>query len=179
LLVAASGAAPVQRLTGYREIADAMPYPADGALILVATGDFASEGAVITERLSRGRGHRDVILRASHDLAEIDGAKREARLLLTTPEQVRSYLLKMPVRFIILDSPPFTYSYQSLIDSAVTGDPKDFHLIGTFPVAVHPGDEFAKLRLYENPAGRDHHPNMIETRLGQYAGGRTLTYHWR
>jgi hypothetical protein len=146
---------------------------------VVGTGDFASEGAVITERLSRGPGHHDVILRASHDLADIDSAKRETRLLMTTPEEVRSYLLKMPARFVILDSPPFEYRFEALADSAVTGDPNDFHLIGSFPIAVRPGGKFAELRLYENPAGRDHHPDTIQTRLGQYAGGRTLTYYWR
>lgn len=179
VLVATSGAAPVRRLVGYHEVADAMPYPPDGALILVGTGDFSSEGAIITERLSRGREHKDVILRASHDLADLDSAKRETRVLMTTPEEVRSYLLKMPVRFIVLDSPPFTYSYQALIDAAVTGDPEDFHLIGKFPIGLLPGDQFAEVRLYENPAGRDHHPDIIQTRLGQYAGGRVLTYHWR
>ncbi len=179
LLLAASGAAPLQRLTGYSEVADAMPYPAEGALIVVGTGDFASEGAVITERLSRGRGHRDVILRASHDLADLDGAKHETRLLMTTPEQVRSYLLKMPARFVILDSPPFEYRFEALIDTAVTGDARDFHLLGTFPIAVRPGGRIQLLRLYENPAGRDHHPDTIQTRLGQYAGGRMLTYRWQ
>jgi hypothetical protein len=179
VLLAASGAAPVQRLAGYREVADAMPYPPDGALILVATGDFASEGAVITERLSRGQGHHDVILRASHDLAELDSAKRETGLLMNSPEEVRGYLLKMPVRFILLDTPPLAYRYQALIDEAVTGDPADFHLIGRFPMSLRPGDQFAEVRLYENPAGRDHHPDVIQTRLGQYAGGRMLTYHWR
>jgi len=178
ILVAASGVAKVQRLNGYREVADAMPYPPDGALILVATGDDYSEGAIITERLSRGRGHRDVILRASHDLAEIDADNHETPLIGTVDE-VRSYLLKMPVRFIILDSPPFDYSYQTLIESAVTGDPKDFHLLGTFPISLEPGGKIVEVRIYENPAGRDHHPDTIQTRLGPYAGRRLLTYRWR
>jgi len=178
ILVASSGPATLLRAVGYRQAAAAMPYPPDGALILIATGKDGGEGALITERLSHGRGHRDVILRGSHVLADIDSAKHETPFFHSA-EAVRSYLLSMPVRFVVLASPPFDYTYQSLIESAVTGDPQDFHLIATVPVEEQPDGPKSEVRIYENPAGREHHPVVVYTRLGSYAGGRQLEYHWR
>lgn len=178
ILLAASGAAALQRVVGYRQAAAVMPYPPDGALILIATGKDSCEGALITERLSHGRAHRDVILRGSHVLADIDAAKHETPFFYSA-DAVRSYLLSMPVRFVVLSSPPFDYSYQALMEAAVTGDPQDFHLIATVPIEEQPGGPASEVRIYENPAGREHHPDVVKTRLGSYAGGRLLEYHWR
>jgi hypothetical protein len=155
-----------------------MPYPPDGALILIATGKDSCEGSLITERLSAGRAHRDVILRGSHVLADIDGSNHETPFFRSADE-VRSYLLSMPVRFVVLSGLPFDYSYQSLIEAAVTGDPKDFHLIATVPIEAPTSGATGEVRIYENPAGREHHPEVVQTRLGSYAGGRVLQYHWR
>jgi hypothetical protein len=178
ILIASSGAATLPRVVGYRQAAAAMPYPPDGALILIASGDDSCEGALITERLSHGRAHRDVILRGSHVLADIDAEKHETPFFHSA-DAVRSYLLSMPVRFVVLHSPPFDYSYQSLIEGAVTGDPEDFHLIATVPIKQQPDGPASEVRIYENPAGREHHPDVVKSRLGSYAGGRLLEYHWR
>jgi len=177
LLLAEAGAAPLDRLAGYARAADAMPYPADGALILVAT-DQPGESALITERLSRGGAHRDVILRATHVLADIDNQHRET-LRIGSAEAVRSYLLGMPVRFVVLSSPPFRYSYQGLVEAAVTGDPKDFQMVATLPVTKRSGEVVDEVRIYENPAGREHHPEVVRTPLGSYAGGRVVEYRWQ
>ncbi len=177
LLLAEAGAAPLDRLVGYARAADAMPYPADGALILVAT-DQQGESGLITERLSRSTTKSDVILRATHVLADIDNQHRET-LRIASAEAVRSYLLAMPVRFVVLSRPPFRYSYQGLVEAAVTGDPKNFHLVATVPVLRRSGGAVDEIRIYENPAGWDHHPEAVRTPLGSYAGGRVLEYRWR
>jgi len=177
LLLAEAGAAPLDRLAGYARAADAIPYPADGALILVAT-DRDGEGPMITERLSRSATKRDVILRGTHVLADIDNQHRET-LRIATAKDVRSYLLGMPVRFVALSSPPFRYSYQALVEAAVTGDPKDFRLVATVPIVKRSGGTVDAIRIYENPAGREHRPEVVRTPLGSYAGGRVLEYWWK
>jgi 4-amino-4-deoxy-L-arabinose transferase-like glycosyltransferase len=177
LLLAEAGAAPLDRLVGYARAADAMPYPAEGALILVAT-DRDGEGPMITERLSRSATKRDVILRGTHVLADIDNQHRET-LRIASAEAVRSYLLGMPVRFVVLSSPPFRYSYQALVEAAVTGDPKDFQLVATVPIVHRSGGSADAVRIYENPAGRDRHPEVVRTPLGSYAGGRVVEYRWK
>jgi hypothetical protein len=182
LLLAAAGAAPLERAAGYAQAADSMPYPPDGALILVAT-DHSAEGPLIAERLSRAPAPRDVMLRGTHVLADIDNEHRET-LRVGSAEEIRTYLLAMPVRFVVLSSPPFRYSYQALIETAIAGDPKDFHLLATVPVSRLNGGHVAgpqpdQLRIYENPAGRDHHPEVVRTQLGSYAGGRIVEYIWR
>jgi hypothetical protein len=179
LLVASSWAAILPRAVGYREAAAAMPYPPDGALILISAGDDSCEADLIAERLSHGRSHRDVILRGSHVLADVNTNDDHETPFFHSAEEVRSYLLSLPVRFVVLCGPPFTFGYQSFVEAAVTGDPKDFHLVATVPVEEFPGVPAGKVRIYENPAGRDHHPDAVRTRLGSYAGGRVLEYQWR
>jgi hypothetical protein len=179
LLVASSWVAILPHAVGYREAAAAMPYPPDGALILISAGDDSCEADLIAERLSHGRAHRDVILRGSHVLADVDTNDDHETQFFHSAEEVRSYLLSMPVRFVVLCGPPFTFGYQSLMEAAVTGDPKDFHLMATVPVEEVPGVPAGRVRIYENPAGRDRHPDVVRTRLGSYAGGRELEYRWR
>jgi hypothetical protein len=178
MVVANAGAIPAQRIDGYRQAADAMAYPSDGVLILVATDDWNGEPEIITERLSHDRTHKDVILRGSHVLAEVDSAGDD-RPLFQSAEAMRTYLLQMPVRFVILGSPPYAFSYQTLIESAVTGDPGDFHLIAKVPIVEQPNGQIGELRIYENPAGRDHHPSIVRTPLGYDAGRRVLEYRWK
>jgi hypothetical protein len=168
------------RVDGFREVANAMPYPPDGALILVAANDQRGEEEVIAERLSRGRAHRDVILRGSHELATMNVDSGIDQPIFQTPDAVRAYLLQMPVRFVVLGSPPYQYPFQPLIEAAVTGDPQDFQLIARVPLLVQPSHLNAgELRVYENPAGRYRRPAVIQIRLGSFAGGRILEYRWK
>lgn len=172
-------ASSLSRLDGFREAANAMPYPPDGALILVASNDWSGEEEVIAERLSHDPSHRDVILRGTHVLADVDADRKDVPLF-TSPEAVRAYLLEMPVQFVVLGSPPYDFAFLPLIEKAVTDDPQDFHLIAQVPLVAEPGGHVTgNLRIFENPAGRDHHPSVVRTRLGSYAGRRILEYHWK
>jgi hypothetical protein len=180
IVVANSIAGGIYRIDGFREAANAMPYPPDGALILVATNYWRGEEEIIAERLSHDVAHRDVILRGSHVLAIMDTNEKTDQPLFHSAEAVRAYLLQMPVRFVVLNSPPYDYSFQTLIDSAVTGDPQAFRQIATIPIVIQPGNKtVGQLRIFENPAGRDRHPSVVQTRLGSIAGGRILEYHWK
>ena len=184
MIVANAGAIPLQRFDGYRRAADVMPYPSDGALILVATDDKRDEGALVTERLAHDRFHKDVILRGTHVLASVDSAGND-RPRFQSPDAIRNYLLQMPVRFVVLSSPPYDFSYQGMVESAVLGDPGDFRLLATVPIQEQSGGQkqptgqIGELRIYENPEGRDHRPSVVRTPLGFDAGRRVLEYRWR
>jgi Dolichyl-phosphate-mannose-protein mannosyltransferase len=178
VVVASASAIPLQRLDGYREAANAMDYPRDGALILVATNNSPGEAEIITERLSHNRAHKDVILRGSHVLTEIDSMGHD-KPLLQSSKALRTYLLQMPVRYIVLSDPPYDFSFQALAESAVAGDPSDFHLIARVPIFEQPKGQIGGLRIYENPAGRDRHPSIVRTPLGYDAGRRILEYRWK
>jgi hypothetical protein len=172
-------ASPVYRIDGFQQAADNMPYPPDGALILVATAPWHGDLEIVAERLSHGAAHRDVILRDDHIVGNVSPAGGDLSPL-QSPEAMRRYLLTMPVRFIVLDSPPHSAAYLNLLESAVSGAPRDFHLIATVPIIVHPTDKrFGELRIFENPAGRDRHPSVVRTRIGSWGGGGILEYHWK
>jgi hypothetical protein len=172
-------ASPVYRIDGFRQAADDMPYPPDGALILVATAPWHGDLEIIAERLSHSAAHRDVILRDDHIVGNTSPAG-DVLSPLQSAEAMRLYLLTMPVRFIVLDSPPHATAYINLIESAVSGDPRDFHLIATVPVIVRPTEKrFGELRIFENPAGRDRRPSLVRTRIGAWGGGGVLEYHWK
>lgn len=176
IVILDAGPIPRERSVGYREAADAMAYPPGGALILIATD--TGEQQVLTERLSHNRAHTDVILRGTHVLGRVDVLGHD-QPLFSSPEAVRSFLLEMPVRYIVLNNPPFEFSYQELVQAAVTGDPQDFHLISSVPVLDTRDQRSAELLIYENPAGRDHHPTVVRTPLGYDAGRRMLEYRWK
>jgi hypothetical protein len=80
----------------------------------------------------------------------------------------------------VLSSPPLDFSFQRLVDEAVANDPADFHLIATVPLTVRSsGKPGGALRIYENPAGRDRHPSVVQTHMGYEAGRRMLEYQWK
>jgi hypothetical protein len=177
-VVANAGAVPLLRIDGYSEAVNAMAYPPDGALILVATNDSTGEPQIITGRLTHDRAHRDVLLRGTHVLAEIDAQGNDTSRFQNA-STLRNYLLQMPVRYIVLGSPPYDFAYQSVLDSVMSGNPHDFRLIGKFPFVDQPLGQTGELRVYENPAGRDRHPSVVSTPLGYDAGRRTVEYHWK
>jgi hypothetical protein len=172
-------ASPVFRVDGFHQAANDMPYPPDGALILVATAPWRGDQEIIAERLSHSVVHRDVILRDDHIVGNVSSAGGDLSPL-QGPEAMRLYLLTMPVRFIVLDSPPHATAYINLVESAVSGDPQDFHLIATVPIVVRPTEKpLGELRIFENPAGRDRHPSVVRIRVGPWGGGGILEYHWK
>jgi Dolichyl-phosphate-mannose-protein mannosyltransferase len=172
-------ASPVYRVDGFRQAADDMPYPADGALILVATAPWHGDQEIIAERLSHTAAHRDVILRDDHIVGNVSPAGDDLSPI-QSPEAMRLYLLTMPVRFIVLDSPPHATPYLDLVESAVSGDPQDFPVIATVPIVVRPTEaSLGELRIFENPAGGDHHPSVVRMRVGAWGGGGILEYHWK
>jgi Dolichyl-phosphate-mannose-protein mannosyltransferase len=185
LTVASSGLVPLQQFNGYREAAAAMPYAEDGSLILNAAG-YIGEGALIAERLSHEKQHRDVILRASHVFVEQDSLGN-CRPLFRGADAMRTYLLQMPVRFVVLSNQPVTCRFGDRngdqvndgINGAVTGDPADFKLVATVSILKRNVGQVDQLRVYENAAGRTHHPSVVETPTGLDASGRVLVYHWQ
>ena len=175
-IVLTSGAVPLLHTDGYHQAANAIPYPKEGALILLAL-DPDMDAALIADRLSHEPGHRDLILRADHIFAQNDPERGFYQALVSNPQQIRNYLLQMPVRFVVLSQPEPEFPYQQLMEAAVAGDPQDFHLVAQFPI-TDPLNGNKLLRIYENPAGRDHRPSVVRIPVGPQAGYRVLEYRW-
>ena len=184
VVVASSGTIPLQRVDGYREAANAMPYSKEGSLIFSASGKIG-EGALIAERLGHGQQHSDVILRANHVFMHMDSLGN-CFPLFTSAEAMRTYLLQLPARFVVLGNHPFGCRFgdgnaeqaNGWINRAVTEDPADFKLVATFPILEKDHGQTDEFRIYENPAGRIRHPSIVQTPLGLDAGGRVLEYRW-
>jgi hypothetical protein len=183
-VIATSGIIPLQRIDGYREATNAIPYSKEGSLIFSASGNIG-EGALIAERLGHGLQHNDVILRANHVFMRTDSLGN-CFPLLTSAEAMRTYLLQLPVRFVVLSNQPFGCRFgdgnadqaNRWINRAVTEDPVDFKLVATFPILEKDHGQTDELRLYENPTGRIRHPRIVQTPLGLDARGRVLEYRW-
>ncbi len=175
-IMVTGGAARLRHVYGYHQAAAAMEYPPDGALLLFAM-EPDTTGVLIAERLNQGRQHRDVILRGDHVFVEMDEQQAYYQPQFTTADAIRRYLLSFPVRYVVLPDPPFEYPFQKLLDEAVTGDAKDFHLVGRMPVSdTFNGGQI--VRIYENPAGSDHHPEALRIPLGPQASFKMLEYRW-
>ncbi len=177
LLVADCGRVPLERVDGYRQAADAMPYSKDGTVILLAVEDWRAEGALITDRLSQDPRHKDVILRGTHMLNTMQ-VKGVYQPVMHSADEVRNYLLAMPVRFVVLDQPPFDDAYQYLVDSAVVGDPADFRLLARVPIKNETGRKLDELRIYENMKAGGRHPSEIGIPLGFDGAKRVIEFHW-
>jgi len=177
LLILSCGMVPLLHTQGYHQAAHAIPYPAEGALILMAL-DPDLDAALIADRLSHEPRHRDLILRADHIFAQMDPEQGYYQAVFSRPEEIRSYLLQMPVRFVVLSRPSPRFPYQQLMEEAVVGDPQDFQLTAQFSI-IDPLNGNQLFRVYENPAGRDHRPSVVHIPVGPQAGFRTLDYLWQ
>ncbi len=175
--IASAGQVPMNRVEGYAAAARAIPYPAEGVLILVSS-DPAGEGAFIVERLVNDRNRAGIVLRAGPLLAESNWMGTHYRPLFQSAEAVRDYLKGLPVRYVVIDHSAEPTPDQRLLADAIEGDPANFILVGRFPVADSRGGRRGEIHLYENPAARIRRPHTVRVRLGQERGGRMLEYPW-
>ncbi|MGZ8217162.1 ArnT family glycosyltransferase [Methylomagnum sp.] len=167
----------LSRVDGYREAARAIPYPPEGALVMMAS-DPAGEGAFIVERLMADDRRAGVVLRGGQWLAESDWMGARRRPLFDSAEQVRQALKDLPVRYVVIDGSAGDSPDQRLLREAVEGDPAAFRLFGRFPVLDSLGVRAGDIRIYESPAAGARHPEAVRVRLGMERGGRVLEYRW-
>jgi len=175
--IASAGEVPMNRVEGYAAAARAIPYPAEGVLILVSS-DPAGEGAFIVERLVNDRNRAGIVLRAGQMLAESNWMGTHYRPLFQSADAVREHLKGLPVRYVVIDHSAEPSPDRQLLADAVEGDPADFLPAGRFPVADLQGWRRGELCIYENPAARTRRPHTVRVRLGQERGGRVLEYPW-
>jgi hypothetical protein len=178
LTIAACGAAPIVRTEGYRAAVAAIPYRPEGCLMLVSAGS-SGEGAIIAERVSHDPWRSGVVLRASRLLAESSWVGMHYRPLFADAGQVRSTLLELPVRYILLDDSMDPLPDQRLLNEAISGSPADFVLLGRFPIRSSTRGVLGDVRVYENRSAGTRRPAVVRVRLGLDRGGRTLQYRWR
>jgi len=178
LCIAMCGAAPILRTEGYRAAAAAIPYRPEGRLMLVSAGS-GGEGAIVAERVAHDPWRSGIVLRASRVLAESSWSGRRYRPLFADADQVRQYLMDLPVRYILLDDSTEPLPFQKLVDEAIRGSPRDFLLLGRFPIRSSGRGYLGDVRVYENRGAGERRPAVVRVRLGLERGGRTLEYRWK
>jgi hypothetical protein len=177
LCIALCGAAPFERIEGYQAAAAAIPYRPEGSLLLVSA-DAPGEGAILAERLAHDPWRAGIVLRADHAFVESSWSGARYHPLFFNADEVRKYLMDLPVRYILLDDSWTRRPFEKLVDEAVRADPQDFALLARFQVR-RSGLNIGEVRVYENRGAGDRRPAVVRVRLGIERGGRTLEYHWK
>jgi hypothetical protein len=177
LCIATCGAAPVVCIEGYQAAADATPYRPEGSLMLVSASG-PGEGAIVAARVAHDPWRSGIVLRASRVLSESWWSGRRYRPLFANANEVRKYLMDLPVRYILLDNSMHLLPSEKLVDEAIRASPQDFALLGRFPIH-RSGRYLGEVRVYENRAAGERRPAVVRVRLGLDRGGRTLEYHWK
>jgi hypothetical protein len=176
LAIASGGFAPAQRVQGYAQAAGAIPYPAQGTLILISS-DSPGEGAFITERLLHDPNRAGVVLRASQMLAESDWMGTKNKPLFDSAEALRQHLKSLGVRYVVLDRSAKDAPFQALLAQAVEGGPADFVPLASLPVLDEEGMALGRISLYENPAA-EQGPKTLRVHLGDERGRSVMEYAW-
>lgn len=177
LCIATCGAAPVLRIDGYLAAVDSIPYRPEGCLML-ASGDAPGQGAIIAERLAHDPWHSGIVLEASRVLVEASWFGNHYRPLFGDADEVRKYLVDLPVRYILLDDSWKPWPFEKLLDEAIRANPQDFALLGRFPIHGS-GRYLGEVRVYENLRAGERRPAVVRVHLGLERGGRTLEYRWK
>jgi len=177
LCIATCGAAPVLRIDGYQAAVDSIPYRPEGCLML-ASGDAPGQGAIIAERLAHDPWHSGIVLEASRVLVEASWFGNHYRPLFGDADEVRKYLVDLPVRYILLDDSWKSWPFEKLLDEAIRANPQDFALLGRFPIHGS-GRYVGEVRVYENLSAGERRPAVVRVHLGLDRGGRTLEYRWK
>jgi hypothetical protein len=170
------GTNPIHRIDGYRSASDAIPFHPGGSTILISSPD---EGAFVADRLTGDRQRSGVVILASHALAVSTWSGYRYRLVFPDAPALKSYLMDLPVRYIVLDASEPMQPHTKLLAEVIRSDPEDFHLLGDFPLRNQNGEARGSLLVYENGKAGDRHPAVVRVRLGLDLGARIMEYHWR
>jgi hypothetical protein len=150
---------------GYGAVADAIPAQ-KGTVVLVSSGSMG-EGAIIVERRLRDPERQMFVLRGSKVLGVSAWNGRSYELRFKTTEDIREYLNRVPVHFIIVDD--FGYSreredpHHELLRRTLESYTDNFVLLGRFPCTMPSGRFDSGILLYENSRARGRLPE--ESRL--------------
>ncbi|MGD0201031.1 MAG: hypothetical protein ABSD27_09825 [Bryobacteraceae bacterium] len=101
------------------------------------------------------------------------------RPLFAAADEVRKYLLDLPVRYILLDDSMKPWPLEKLLDETIRASPQDFALLGRFPIQRSDRAYLGEIRVYENRSAGERRPSVVRVRLGLERGGRTLEYRWK
>ena len=145
---------------------------------MLASGDAPGQGAIIAERLAHDPWHSGIVLEASRVLVEASWFGNHYRPLFGDADEVRKYLVDLPVRYILLDDSWKSWPFEKLLDEAIRANPQDFALLGRFPIHGS-GRYVGEVRVYENLSAGERRPAVVRVHLGLDRGGRTLEYRWK
>jgi hypothetical protein len=176
LCIATAGAVPLSHTGGFQAALDAIPYRPEGCLMLVS-GSAPAEGDMVVARLVHDPWHSGIVLRASRVLAENSWSGMHYRPRFPDADAVAKYLMDLPVRYILLDDSE-RLPYGALLDQAIRADPRNFALLGRFPIHSY-GRLLGEVAVYENRAAGDRRPAVVRVPLDLERGSRVMEYRWR
>jgi hypothetical protein len=168
------------RRTGYAELAAAIPADPRMPAILISS-DAVGEGSFIAERLIRDPAREGLVLRASKMLSNLDSLGHR-KPLMQTAEQVREFLNRTPVRFIVLDMngylDPASRPHHRLLEEAIRGEPTQFRPMADFSLYFDGRRRDGAVEIYENLGARPRPAGTIRIEMANSLG-RTIEAAWQ
>jgi hypothetical protein len=170
--------APVR---GYEAVVDSISYQ-KGTVVLISSGSMG-EGAFVVEQRMRDPRRETFVLRASKALSTSTWNNQLYNLSFSKTEELRDYLNRVPVHFIVLDD--YGYSrepedpHHQMLRKTLQTYPQNFILLQSFPI-THGKSRFESgILLYENRQARGRLPGEIrvdlQRNLGREVKGRNAT----
>jgi hypothetical protein len=162
---------------GYAAVVDTIPYQ-KGTVVLASSGSIG-EGALVVEQRMRDPERQAFLLRASKVLGVSAWNGRAYQPVFKTAAEIRDYLNRVPVHFIIVDD--FGYirerlePHHRLLHEALESSPDDFVLLGRFPVATPSRYVECGILLYENRRARGRLPQNLRLDLSRTLGRELRT----
>ena len=158
---------------GYREAARLIPTHIDQqpAVVLIAS-DSVGESAFTAHRRAVDVGRESFVLRGFTTLASDDWHGQSYQLRFTSPDEIRAYLQRIPVNFIVVDRQPQTASpaHLQLLMEALSERPAEFPVYQTLPFRIGRATVPDALVVYRNavstPASVQHLRSVIPVPRG-------------
>jgi hypothetical protein len=173
LCIASMPAFQVAQRSGYEQVAGALPRD-DSASVILVSSDSKGEGAMIVEQLIRDSARRSVVLRATKMLSSSDWGGGHYVALLNSTDAVTRMLDSIPVRFVIMDINGFIdeetrFDYR-LLEETLRGDPRQFRLVGAFPLYFNGRRRDDAVEIYENVMARGRTPTQVRVNMQETLG---------
>ena len=152
VIIVSTGAFELPLRTGYGAAARSLPTRTDGPTVVLIASDAIGEGAFVAMRLDHDTGRDSFVVRGYNTLAEDTWQGDSYRLRLTSEADIRAYLQRVPVQFVVVDMKPGSAPppHIQLLHEALRSAPSNFIVQETFPLHVDERTFPDALIVYKN-----------------------------
>lgn len=173
-LATVGGVAP-RLFTGTAAVATSIPNGFNEPVVLLSSR-APYEGAFVVERLVRDKDRSGIVLRADKVLSSSKWSGREYELLFETVDEVRDYLLRVPVHYVVLDNAAFldfaTPAHHDLLQKALRDD-TSFAELARYSLVRYGQRRPNSMVVYQNLRAQGRKPSLIEIDM-RHSLGRVL-----